>query len=150
MHLSGQKKAVWHLSRKGSYSNQSSWMVCSNIWKINNRTMHKHVCLFVPRVALLRVGNGYPLQHSCLENSMDSGAPPPPPPPRYGRLLSTGSKRVRHDWVTKHAYMPRVALTRGLDISLNFDSENFLDFSFLRQWMINHQGCSPSRWGDFQ
>ena len=53
---------------------QSSWMVCSNIWKINNRTMHKHICLFVPKVILLRVGNGHSLQHSCMENSIDRGA----------------------------------------------------------------------------
>ena len=37
-------------------------------------------------------GNGNPLQDSCLENSMDGGA--------WCRLLSMGSQRVRHDWVT--------------------------------------------------
>ena len=36
-------------------------------------------------------GNGNPLQYSCLENPMDGGA---------GRLQSTGSQRVGHDWVT--------------------------------------------------
>ena len=36
-------------------------------------------------------GNGYPLQCSCLENSMDRG----------GRgLQSRGPQRVTHDWVT--------------------------------------------------
>ena len=35
-------------------------------------------------------GNGYPLQFTCLENSMDRGA----------RLQSMGSQRVRHDWTT--------------------------------------------------
>ena len=38
--------------------------------------------------------NGNPLQYSCLENSMDRGA--------WG-LQSTGSQRVRHNWVTEHA-----------------------------------------------
>ena len=32
-------------------------------------------------------GNGYPLQYSCLENSMDSGA----------WLQSTGFQRIRHN-----------------------------------------------------
>ena len=36
-------------------------------------------------------GNGYPLQYSCLENSMDREA---------GRLQSMGSQRVGHNWVT--------------------------------------------------
>ena len=36
-------------------------------------------------------GNGNPLQHSCLENSMDGGAW------WAGKLQSTGSQRVRHD-----------------------------------------------------
>ena len=35
--------------------------------------------------------DGYLLQYSCLENSMDRGA---------WRLQSMGSQRVRHDWVT--------------------------------------------------
>ena len=34
-------------------------------------------------------GNGNPLQYSCLENPMDGRA--------WGRLLSMGSQRVRHD-----------------------------------------------------
>ena len=34
-------------------------------------------------------GNGYALQHSCLENSMDRGEP--------DRLPSTGLQRVGHD-----------------------------------------------------
>ena len=37
----------------------------------------------------LRVGNGTPLQCSCLENSMDRKEP--------GRLQSTGQQRVGHD-----------------------------------------------------
>ena len=36
-------------------------------------------------------GDGNPLQYSCLGNPMDRGA---------GRLQSTGSQRVRHDWAT--------------------------------------------------
>ena len=34
-------------------------------------------------------GNGYPLQYSCLENSMDRGA---------GGLQSMGLQSVRHNW----------------------------------------------------
>ena len=37
-------------------------------------------------------GNGNPLQYSCLENSKDGEA--------WRRLLSMGSQRVGHDWVT--------------------------------------------------
>ena len=36
-------------------------------------------------------GNGYPLQYSCLQNSMDGGA---------WQATVLGSKRVRHEWVT--------------------------------------------------
>ena len=35
-------------------------------------------------------GNGYPLQYSCLENSMDRGA--------WWAIQSRGSQRVGHDW----------------------------------------------------
>ena len=44
-------------------------------------------------------GNASPLQYSCLENPMDRGA--------WCRLLSMGSQRVGHDWVTslkKHTF----------------------------------------------
>ena len=37
-------------------------------------------------------GNGYPLQYSCLENSMDREEP--------GGLQSMGSQRIRHNWAT--------------------------------------------------
>ena len=37
-------------------------------------------------------GSGNPLQYSCLENPVDSGA---------WQLQSTGLKRVGHDWVTE-------------------------------------------------
>ena len=47
-------------------------------------------------------GNGYPLQYSCLENSMDRDA--------WGRLQSMGSQRVRHDWVTNN----RTVMTSSL------------------------------------
>ena len=43
-------------------------------------------------------GNGNPLQSSCLENPMDGGA--------WCRLLSMGSKRVRHDWATSLHFTP--------------------------------------------
>ena len=36
-------------------------------------------------------GNGYPLQHSCLENSMDRGA---------WQVTIQGSQRVGHDQTT--------------------------------------------------
>ena len=41
------------------------------------------------------VGNGNPLQYSCLENLM------------Y-RLQSMGSQRVGHDWATEHTHTPLV------------------------------------------
>ena len=37
-------------------------------------------------------GNGYPLQYSCLENSMHK---------KPGGLQSMGLRRVGHNWVTK-------------------------------------------------
>ena len=40
-------------------------------------------------------GNGYPLQYSCLENSITEES---------GRLQSMGSQRVRHDWACTHTY----------------------------------------------
>ena len=42
-----------------------------------------------------RVGNGNPLQYSCLEDSMDRG--------NWG-LQSMGWERVRHDWAHTHTY----------------------------------------------
>ena len=41
-------------------------------------------------------GNGYPLQYSCLENSMDRGAWRAP----IHRVTESEGHRVRHDWVT--------------------------------------------------
>ena len=41
-------------------------------------------------------GNGYPLQYSCFENSMDRGA---------WWAVVQGSKRVRHDWATDTSAM---------------------------------------------
>ena len=38
-----------------------------------------------------REGNGYPLQYSCLKNSMDRGA-------WWATVWGGGLKRVRHDW----------------------------------------------------
>ena len=40
-------------------------------------------------------GDGTPLQHSCLENSMDGGA---------CRLQSMGSRRVGHDWASDFTF----------------------------------------------
>ena len=39
--------------------------------------------------------NGYPLQYSCLENSIDRGA---------WRATVHGVTRVKHDWLTTHIY----------------------------------------------
>ena len=39
------------------------------------------------------VGNGNPLQHSCLENPMDRGT--------WWATVHGGCRRVRHDLVTK-------------------------------------------------
>ena len=47
-------------------------------------------------------GNGYPLQYSCLENSMDRGA--------AWWAIVHGSQRARHDWVT-HTF----TITTSLD-----------------------------------
>ena len=44
-----------------------------------------------------RERNGNPLQYSCLKNPIDRGA---------SGLQSGGSERVRHDWATKHRYLP--------------------------------------------
>ena len=49
---------------------------------------------WIPRLSP-REGNGYPLQYSCLENSMDRGAWQDRAP-----HVSMGSQRVGHDWVT--------------------------------------------------
>ena len=42
------------------------------------------------------VGNGNPLQYSCLEKPMDSN------------LQSMGLQSVRHDWVTKHTHSSHI------------------------------------------
>ena len=42
-------------------------------------------------------GNGYPLQYSCLENSMDLEKP--------GKLQSMEQQRVEHNWVTNTFYL---------------------------------------------
>ena len=50
------------------------------------------------------VGNGNPLQYSCLENSMDRGA---------WWATSMGSQTVRHDWAynaTQHLYIVSVLI----------------------------------------
>ena len=43
----------------------------------------------------LEKGDGYPLQYSCLENTMDRGA-------RWATVLWVS--QVGHDWATKHIY----------------------------------------------
>ena len=42
-----------------------------------------------------RVGNGNPLQYSCMENSMDRGA---------WRATVHGSRKVGHDWAHVHTH----------------------------------------------
>ena len=41
-------------------------------------------------------GNGYPLQYSCLENSMDRGG---------WQATVHGVARVRHDWATNTSHL---------------------------------------------
>ena len=54
--------------------------------------------LFVPFVhlTLSTLDKWYPLQYSCLENPVDGGA--------WFRLLSMGSQRVGHNWVTSLSF----------------------------------------------
>ena len=52
-------------------------------------------------------GNSNPLQHSCLENSMDRGA---------GGLQSMGLQRVKHSSATKHAH-DCISLSKFLKIT---------------------------------
>ena len=54
-----------------------------------------------------REGNSNPLQHSCLENSMDRGA---------GGLQSMGLQRVKHSSATKHAH-DCISLSKFLKIT---------------------------------
>ena len=50
-------------------------------------------------------GNGYALQYSCLENSMDRGG---------GGLQFTGSQRVRHDFATNNTHIDVDSHTQDL------------------------------------
>ena len=65
-----------------------------SILKSRDVTLSTKVCLVEATVFPVVIygceGNGNPLQYSCLENPMDGGA--------WCRLLSTGSKRVGHDF----------------------------------------------------
>ena len=67
-------------------------------------------------------GNGNPLQYSCLENPMDGGA--------WCRLLSTGSKRVGHDFTFTFTF--RV-----------FSNESVLHIRWPEYWSFNFS-ISPS------
>ena len=60
-------------------------------------------------------GNGNPRQYSCLENPIYGGV--------YFRILSMGSQRVGHKWVT------------SLSLSLSEDQETWLDRGKLESWM---------------
>ena len=55
-------------------------------------TLRIFTCDYFPfaNLAYLRIGNGNPLQYSCLENPMDRGA---------WQAAVHGVSRVRHDWV---------------------------------------------------
>ena len=70
-------------------------LVCCNSWS------HKELDM-TERLNWCTGHNGNPLQYSCLENPMDRGS--------WCRLLSMGSQRVRHDWVTS------LSFTYALDI----------------------------------
>ena len=56
------------------------------------------------------VGNGNPLKYSCLENSLDGGAP-----------QSVGSQRDRYDWVTAHTHM-QIALSFVFQVCWGLDN----------------------------
>ena len=60
-------------------------------------------------------GNGYPLQYSCLENSMDREA---------GRLQSMGSQRVGHNWVTNTVLTTLLPLHLMLFLLTNMPSSS--------------------------
>ena len=64
-------------------------------------------------------GNGNPLRYSCLENPMDSG-----------RLQSTGSQRVGHDWVTSLSLFTLTFVSYGfMNITCkNFQSAIYINF----------------------
>ena len=55
--------------------------------------------------------HGNSLQYSCLENPHGQEEP--------GGLQSTGSQRVRHDWVTKHSTQHTGRTTRPFKYDLN-------------------------------
>ena len=65
------------------------------------------------------VGNGNPLQYSCLENSMHGGA---------WQATVYGPKRVRHDCVTKHTH---TNLTTSLCKESSLDSFYSLSWPFM-------------------
>ena len=62
-------------------------------------------------------GHGTPLQYSCLENPMDSGA--------FGLQLK-GSQRVRHNWATIH--------TCSIEKILEGNTYKFFNVSFICEW----------------
>ena len=46
-------------------------------------------------------GNGYPLQYSCLDNSVDRGA---------WLAIVCGLQRVVHNWMTEHTHRNKVVV----------------------------------------
>ena len=73
------QKLSWHCELGGSHGKAS-------VYNVRNLGLIPGLGRF------LGEGNGNPLQYSCLENPMERGA--------WCRLLSMGSQRVGHDWVT--------------------------------------------------
>ena len=76
--------------------------------------------LFLGREDVPGVGNGNPLQYSCLENSMNREA---------CRLQSMESQRVRHYWVHTHTH------TQGFLNHLNVKMPSTL----LEHWLVSPQ-----------
>ena len=87
-------------------------------------------------------GNGNPLQYSCLENPMEPG-----------RLQSTGSQRVGHDWATSlsfsclvmsNSFVTPWAVATRLFCPWNFPGKNIgVGCHFLLQGNFPTQGLNP-------
>ena len=80
-----------------------SWHVIGLFWLLSGKKSrsnagNKEDVGWIPELGRLsREGNGNQLQNSCWENPMDREIP--------GGIQSTGSQRVRNDWVNEHACM---------------------------------------------
>ena len=88
-------------------------------------------------------GNGYPLQYSCVENSMDRGA---------GGLQSVGSQRVKHNWAAFSLFFPIWTVDlRKTNLALRFASmlRSMRIFCYLFKivkWLQNKQRIYSKWW----